>query len=591
MSVDYTWDLSIFYQGFDDPAIEKDLNSIKELIAKGNELLLAGEDQLSTLEKIVDVYESIATLSENLSCFANLTLAADASNEQAAQLMDRLMQLSVEVELLNSAYIRYLDSVNDLNALISSSEKLRKVDFSLLRSKEKAAHLIPKDIEPWMLRMSLTGAEAFSQLRDRLDATLMVDYKCQQLPLSAVRAKAYDPDADVRKSAYEAEIDAYKKIEIPMAACLNSIKGEAQTRCEIMKYDSVLSMTLAQSNMDQETLDAMLKAIDEALPKFRAYLRKKGELLGHKDGIPFYDLFAPVAAKGYKPRKYTVEQARAKLLTEMGKFSPDMAVFIDNAFENRWIDMFPRAGKGGGAFCSTAHAHRQSRVLTNFAGSFSDVSTLAHELGHAWHDRQMVDLPFMMIDTPMPLAETASIFNETLLAHSARSQANDLEAFTLLEGELMENTQTIVDIYSRFLFESAVIDGRKDHALSVTELKNAMLDAQDKTYGDGLAKDVRHPYMWACKCHYYFAGLDFYNFPYAFGMLFGKGMFALYKQKGAAFVPEYNKLLSLCGSAKVADVAARVGIDVHSVDFWRASLKVVTDDADEFIRLADHIQR
>lgn len=226
-------------------------------------------------------------------------------------------------------------------------------------------------------------------------------------------------------------------------------------------------------------------------------------------------------------------------------------------------------------------------MLTNFTGSFSDVSTIAHELGHAWHNECMKGLPFALCDAPMPLAETASIFNETMLAHVVRESATPDELFTYIEGDLMECTQVIVDIYSRYLFESAVIEGRKTHTLSVNELKSLMLKAQDDSYGDGLDPQVRHPYMWACKSHYYSPGLAFYNFPYAFGQLFGKGVFAQYLEKGEAFVPTYNQLLRSCGSGMVADVAASVGIDVRSVDFWRKSLKVITDEIDQFIALAD----
>ncbi len=585
--MDWTWDLTVLYRDFDDPQIERDFNELSRLCAQARDFLQG--DPQTALENASDAMEELSRLSSALGSFASLTLAADANNERAQQLMDRLMIFSVQLSLLSSALVRYIGHVENLEELIAGSEKLQKIDFFLRRSKEKAKHLMDGAIEEWMLKMSLTGGSAFSNLRDKLDATVTVDYKGEQLPLSAVRSKAYDPDPAVRKAAYEAELAAYPKIEIPMAACLNGIKGEALTMIEATHFDSVLDQTLAQSNMDRATLDAMLSAIREALPAFRRYLRKKGEILGHKNGLPFYDLFAPIAPEGYTPKKYTIEEARQKLIDEMGKFTPDMAAFIDQAFENRWIDVYPRDGKGGGAFCAELHALDQSRVLTNFAGSFSDVSTLAHELGHAWHNRCMAGLPYSMIDAPMPLAETASIFNETLLANAAMAQADKKERFSLLEGSLMEVTQVIVDIYSRFLFESAVIEKRKERTLSVSELKELMLDAQDKSYGDGLDPALRHPYMWACKSHYYIPGLSFYNFPYAFGQLFGAGVYAQYRQEGASFVPKYNRLLRSCGSGWVADVAKSVGIDVRSVDFWRESLRVYEREIDEFIALADEL--
>lgn len=585
--MDWTWDLSVLYRGFDDPKIEQDFSALSALCEKCRGLLTG--DPLTALESMTDAMEEISHLSSTLGSFASLTLATDATNEAAQQLMDRLMVFSVQLSMLSSAYTRYIGSLEDLEALIQKSEKLQSVAYSLRRAKEDAEHLLDPAIEEWMLKMSLTGGDAFSTLRDKLDATLMVDYRGEQIPLAAARAKAYDPDPAVRKDAYEAELASYAKIEIPMAACLNGIKGENLTMIEGEHFDSILSQTLFNSAMDHETLNAMLEAIRESLPTFRKYLRKKGEILGHKDGLPFYDLFAPLSPKGFTPKKYTIEEAREKLICEMSKFSPDMGKFIDEAFENRWIDVYPREGKSGGAFCADIHHLDISRVLTNFAGSFSDVSTLAHELGHAWHNRCMKGLPDAMTGAPMPLAETASIFNETLLANAAMAQADKAERFTLLEGNLMETAQTIVDIYSRFLFESEVIERRKDHTLSVNELKSIMLDAQEQSYGDGLDKEIRHPYMWACKSHYYSAGLAFYNFPYAFGQLFGAGVYAQYKEKGASFVPKYNQLLRICGSAPVREVAASVGIDVGSVDFWRSSLRIYERQIEEFLRLADEL--
>lgn len=585
--MNWTWDLSILYQDFNDPAINADYAQLQKTVENARGMMQ--DDPKTALENMSDALEEIRLLSGRLSSFASLTLATDASNEPAQQLMDKMMNYFVQISLLESSFERYVGGIENLDALIQQSPKLQKTRFVLERAKESAQHLMDPAIEEWMLKMSLTGGDAFSTLRDKLDATLMVVYHGEQIPLAAARAMAYDPDPQVRKAAYEAELASYAKIEIPMAACLNGIKGEGLTMIQAQHYDSILDQTLFNSNMDRATLDAMLTAMKEALPAFRKYLRKKGEILGHRNGLPFYDLFAPIAPKGYTPKTYTIEEAREKLIFEMSKFSEDMGQFINEAFENRWIDVFPREGKGGGAFCAEVAGIDQSRVLTNFAGSFSDVSTLAHELGHAWHNRCMYGLPLSMTNAPMPLAETASIFNETLLANAAMAQADKKEKLSLLEGNLMEATQTIVDIMSRYLFETEVIQRRKDHTLSVNELKEIMLDAQNQTYGDGLDPDLRHPYMWACKSHYYISGMAFYNFPYAFGQLFGAGVYAQYVEQGADFVPKYNQLLRSCGSGMISDVAASVGIDVRSVDFWRTSLKVYEQQIEEFIALADEL--
>lgn len=583
MNAKGTWDLSFLYTGFDDPRLQADVEAIPAMAAELRAILASDADDLGKLERLVDAQEALSARMDRLS-YISLTLAVDASNADAAQYDDRLSMLFNDVRMAGSAVTRYIGGLENLDELIAKSEKLRAVAFALREEVENAQHTLPEAIEPWMLKMRLSGGGAFSQLRDKLDSTHMVSYRGQELPLAAVRGMAYDPDPAVRKEAYEAEIAAYKKIELPMSYCLNSVKMEARTMAEARGYASVLDMTLSQSRMDRRTLDAMLAAMKAYLPHFRRYLRAKGKLLGHDNGLPFYDLFAPV---GRAARTYTIDEARQTLVRELGRFNPEMGKFIDNAFEQDWIDLYPREGKTGGAFCAGAHFADRSMVMTNFQGSFSDVSTIAHELGHAWHNRCLAGLPYLMIDEPMPLAETASIFNETMLAHQVLSTATEAEQLTLLDASLTESTQTIVDIFSRYLFESEVVETRADHAMTVDELKDAMLRAQDATYGDGLDPAVRHPYMWACKSHYYSSGLNFYNFPYAFGELFGKGVFAQYLTEGGAFVPKYNQLLRSCGSAPVAEVAASVGIDVRSEAFWRASLEVIKEEIDRFCALAE----
>ncbi len=579
-----TWDLSFLYKGFEDEAFLADLARLPEAIAEQKAILEAELPVQEKLEKLMDADEALSCLMDRLFNFCGLTLATDASNGTAQQYEDKLSVIANDASLVGSAITRFVGSIDNLEEIIAASEKLQAVAFVLREMKQSAIHTIPAEIEPWMLQMRLSGGSAFSQLRDKLDSTHTVEYRGQSLPLPAVRGMAYDGDASVRKDAYEAEIASYKKMELPMSYCLNSIKMEARTMAKAKGFSSVLDMTLDQNRMDRETLDAMIGAIKEYLPHFHRYLRAKAKYLGHADGLPFYDLFAPV---GKASKAYTIEEAREVLLREMGKFTPAMAEFMDNAFEQRWIDVYPKEGKGGGAFCAGAHEYDRSLILTNYQGSFSDISTLAHELGHAWHNRCMAGLPYCLTGTPMPLAETASIFNETILAHQVLKTATEEEQFTLLESSLMEVTQTCVDILSRYLFETEVIETRADHAMTVDELKDCMLRAQDATYGDGLDKNVRHPYMWACKSHYYSSGLNFYNFPYAFGELFGKGVFAQYLKEGDAFVPKYNQLLRSCGSGTITEVAASVGIDVRSADFWRASLEVVKQEIDTFCALCE----
>lgn len=579
------WDLTVFYKDFDDPEFKDDLARLpKEIDAFTTAIAAPAEDEVEKLVSLVHQEEALSNLFERLSLMIELTLSVDANNKAANAAMAPLMRAVMGSSLASNAFSRYLASLENLDAIINADDELKARAFALREAAEDAKHQLPEALEKPVLKMQLSGGEAFSQLRDKLDATLLVDYDGKQIPLSAVRALAYDGDADTRRRAYEAELASYKKIELPMSFCLNNLKAEGETIAALKGYKGVLDMALAHSRMDEKTLEAMWTAIREALPELREYFKAKGRLLGHENGLPFYDLFAPV---GQSTRTYTVEEARALLLDLFGKFCPEMGEMMRTAFDEGWIDMYPREGKSGGAFCSGYYAKNISRVMTNFAGSASDVSTLAHELGHAFNNRMLHHKPLMMTETPMPLAETASTFNETLLIAQLLKSATPEEELTLLDSCLTEQTQTMVDIYSRFLFEQKVVAAQADHALDVDELKETMLWAQEQSYGDGLDPEYRHPYMWACKSHYYSTGVHFYNFPYAFGGLFARGLYARYEKEGEAFVPVYCDLLSRFGSDTIANVTASVGIDVTTPDFWREAVESVLVQVRRFVELAD----
>ena len=579
------WDLTVFYKDFDDPEFKDDLARLpKEIDAFTAAIAAPAEDEVRKLVSLVHQEEALSCLFERLSMMIELNFAVDANNKPANAALAPLMRANMDSSLAANAFSRYLASLENLDAIIDADDELKARAFALREAAENAKHQLPEALEKPVLKMQLSGGEAFSHLRDKLDATLLVDYDGKQIPLSAVRALAYDGDADTRRRAYEAELASYKKIELPMSFCLNNIKAEGETMAALKGYKGVLDMALAHSRMDEKTLEAMWTAIREALPEVREYFKAKGRLLGHENGLPFYDLFAPV---GQSTRTYTVEEARALLLDLFGKFCPEMGEMMRTAFDEGWIDMFPREGKSGGAFCSGYYAKNISRVMTNFAGSASDVSTLAHELGHAFNNRMLHHKPIMMTETPMPLAETASTFNETLLISQLLKTATPEEELTLLDSCLTEQTQTMVDIYSRFLFEQKVVAAQADHALDVDELKETMLWAQEQSYGDGLDPKYRHPYMWACKSHYYSTGVHFYNFPYAFGGLFARGLYARYEKEGEAFVPVYCDLLSRFGSDTIANVTASVGIDVTTPDFWREAVESVLVQVRRFVELAD----
>lgn len=586
------WSLNELYTSFDSKEYINDLEKfddmINRLLAWANEKLLSSENPVVKMEEYVRQSIEISTIFTKLRAYANLTTSVDAKNEVALQYMDRLSVKLSELTKPNVMFQSFLKDIGDLDGLVESSELLKEHRFYLNSIREQAQYMLSEKEEILISKMSNSGSTAWSNLQDMVSSTLLVDITLdgekKQLPLPVVRNLAYDKDPGIRLIAYEAEQIAYKKIEEASAAALNGIKGEVITITQMRGFKSPLDEVLVKSRMDEETLNAMLTAMREFLPVFHRYYRKKAEILGYKNGLPFYEMFAPV---GEVNRTFTYEEAIEYIVDNFRTFSDRLADFAKNAYEKNWLDVEPRDGKRGGAFCANLHPIKESRIMANFNGSFSNMTTLAHELGHGYHGLNLLDESILNSRYPMPIAETASIFCETIVVNAALKEASEEEAFGILESSISDAGQVIVDILSRFLFESELFERRKSHTLSVNELKEIMLNAQKEAYGNGLDHNILHPYMWACKPHYYSAGLNFYNFPYAFGLLFSKGLYAEYLKRGDEFVKEYDDLLTATGQNNIRDVALRMGVDVHNPEFFRSSLRLIEKDIDRFIELAD----
>jgi oligoendopeptidase F len=452
--------------------------------------------------------------------------------------------------------------------------------FPLTRAELRASHQMTAEQEDLLADLQLTGSTAWSRLYRDLTARITAPVNGEVLPMSAVRALAYNADGDVRRAAYEAELAAWEANAVPIVAALNAIKGEAAEVNHRRGWSDDLDPALAANNVDRETLDAMQRAVVASFPDFRRYLRTKAQLLGRDGGLPFYDLFAPVVgARSDRPW----EEATADVQAAFGSYSDRLEGLASRAVEERWIDAEPRDGKGSGAFCMGLQGDR-SLVLLNYDGSFRSVQTLAHELGHAYHNVNLADRTPLQRQTPMALAETASIFCETIMIERGLAAAAPSERLALLEGDLQATCQVVVDIHSRFLFEQSFCVARARRTLSVAETCELMLAAQDQTYGEGLDPALRHPYMWAAKPHYY--GTAFYNWPYTFGLLFGIGLYARYREDEERFRASYDDLLSSTGLGEAAELGARFGIDVRDEAFWTASLDVIRRRIDEFVELA-----
>lgn len=589
--MDLNWSLKEIYSSFNSDEFTGDVIKLSETIEDINkwvtEIVNNNENVLEKLEEYIIRFSGFTVLTNKLESFVNLSISVDTKNKDGLKYSDIIEGKLTQIVEASTKIEKWISKIDDIDSIIIQSELLKKHEFVLKSIVKQSKYLLSDREENIIATMQNTGSNAFSKLKDTLISTLKVDIEedgeVKALPLTVVLNMAYDKSSEVRKKAYDAEIESYKKVEEGVAAALNGIKGEVITVSEFRGYKSPLEKTLIESRMDEESLNAMISAMKESLPMFRKYLKRKGEILGHKNGLPFYDLYAPISDVDMK---FTYENGTKFVEKQFRTFSDNLGDFAAKAIDNNWIDVIPKEGKVGGAFCENLHFIGESRFLLNYGDNFSDVITLAHELGHGFHGECLNNETTLNSDYPMPIAETASTFCETIIKKAAVKEATKEEALAILEAEISDCTQVIVDIYSRFLFEKSLFEARKECAVGVEEIKELMLNAQREAYGDGLDPNFLHPYMWAWKPHYYETSCNYYNFPYAFGLLFAKGLYAKYLEQGETFPADYEKLLSITGKNKIEDVTKVMGIDIHNKEFWVKSLKTIEEDIEKFIALS-----
>ncbi len=575
------WSLTELYTDYDDPRFAADTEELERLIALADEQsrALTGEPKKNLLA-MLDTEEKVTELVGKLMLYVSLRQSACTTDEKASSLMDQLSGKLSRLAAPQTRMDKYIAAQEDLEELIASDPMLTDYTFLLRNIKEDAKYLLDAKCEEIISLYENSGSDAWGNLQSYLTSTVPVDYRGKTITLSDVRNLAYDRDPQVRKDAFHAELACYERIKDAVAFSLNSIKLEVLNRCRLKGYESPLAETLHISRVSAATLDALLTAIREYLPRLQAFYRYKAGLLGHEGGLPWYDLFAPLSADG---KKFTKEEARDYLIERFSGFDGELTEMVRTAFDEGWIDFYPRNGKVGGAFCAEAFPIRASRILTNFAGSFDDVVTLAHELGHAFHNLNLYDNRPLNRDYSMPVAETASTFNEVLVMNNAIRRAGDPEQRrSLIHEQLSGDLQIICDIYSRYRFETAVFENRDESFLFPQQLCDMMLEAQKEGYGDGLDWAEPHTYMWLCKSHYYSGGISFYNWPYAFGGMLARGLYARYEEEGPDFVPKYKSFLKATAVMTAEDAGKVAGIDLTDADFWRAGLEGLAKEVEEF---------
>lgn len=593
------WDMSSVYPDLNSPEFQADFERLTGMIRGLDEYFAGPVEQAGPDAPAAELAQVAGELVQRLNEAMQLTYtmrsyltgftAVDSFNTDARRIESRFDTETVKLSDLSTRFRTWAGQVADkLPEILRLNETARAHAFALQEAAERSRYLMSPAEESLAAELSLSGGDAWHKLQGTVTSQLTVDFELdgevKKMSMPALINLRTHPDESVRRRGYEAENAAWETVKEPLAAAMNGIKGEAITLNKRRGRPDALHSSLEMARIDRETLDAMIGAMVDSLPAFRRYFRAKARRLG-KEKLAWWDLFAPV---GKADRVYTWDETRAFILENFEAFSPELSNFARGAFDKNWIDAEPRPGKRGGAFCMGVPGVKESRILANFDGSLDQVSTIAHELGHAFHNYCIYRAGKTMLQSrnPMTLAETASIMNETIVQHAALANAASVEEeLGILETGLIGDSQVIVDIYSRFLFEQEVFNRRAKAELSADELCEIMAWAQKESYGDGLDENFLQPWMWTWKPHYYFPDLSFYNYPYAFGLLFGVGLYAIYQQRGAEFVPDYMNLLASTGEDTAANLAERFGINIRQKDFWAASLKVIESRIDRYVEL------
>ncbi len=541
------------------------------------------DDLVATFDGVLAATNDVLERFARLEAFAYGHVSTDSSDEAAQALLSRMVAREARITVLRTRLDAWLGTL-DLDALVAASGAAAEHAWPLRKAARRSAHQMSEPEESLAAELGVTGSSAWGRLYEDVSAGITAtvrhpDGRAETLPIFAVRGMATHRDPAVRRVAFRAELAAWDANAVPIAAALNAIKGETLALGRRRGWDDPLEPVLEASAVERAAFDAMQRAVDASLPDFRRYLAAKARLLG-KERCAFWDLFAPV---GDAPTR-SWSDATAEVERAFVGYGDELAGLARVALGESWVDAGPREGKVGGGFCMHV-GDGASRILMNFDGSIDSVHTLAHELGHAYHNRALRPRTPLQRSTPMALAETASIFCETILTDRALEAATGAERLALLEADLQGACQVVVDIRSRFLFESRLFVRRRESTVPASGLSALMREAQVEAYGDGLDPAELHPLMWAAKPHYY--GSTFYNWPYTFGLLFGLGLYARWRDDAARFRTAYADMLSSTGTETASQLAARFGIDVGDEAFWTASLDVVRRRIDDFCAAVD----
>ncbi|MFT4037925.1 MAG: M3 family metallopeptidase [Thermomicrobiales bacterium] len=589
------WDLDILFPGPDSPEIRTAMAEVQAQAGAVAALLDAAEAGPLTppaLGELIDAYNALLELAGRVEGFLYCLVSVDVTDEAASAASSEWETAKAELGIIAPRFTALIGGA-DLAALATGDAIVADHLPTLQRIQSQAQRLMPPGEEELAAQLAAAGAAAWSGLRDNLGGraivSLEIDGEVQEMPLSEAGNFAYNPDRGLRRRADEAIAAAWAELDVPLAAAINAVKHQQRVLSLRRGWDDPLDAALAQNAIDRATLDAMQAAIREAAPDYQRYLRAKAKLLGLEQ-LAGYDMDAPVG----DPPPWPWERAQAFVLETFAEEHPPLAALAERAFRERWIDAETRPNKDAGGY-SAGVGGEATRIFMNYLPVYDAMSTLAHELGHSYHSAVTAergrtrlqnppeDLPAPLI-FPMTLAETASTFCELLAQRAARAGASGAQALSVLDAGLVSFSSTVFDVHARFLVEQHLFAQRAEREVSASELTEMTRAAWQEVLGDAVDPATVAAHRWT-KPHFFIDDIWYYNFPYAFGILFAAGLLAVKDREPAGFYDRLDALLADSGMRTAPDLARDFGIDLHDVEFWRGSFTGYRADVAEFERL------
>lgn len=585
------WDLeSIFAGGSSSESLQQELQQISIKMKEFHQLVDAftpnAENQVEALTEILAVHEEIQKSFTECGSFIEALNSANIHDQQAklltGQLYSNLPAFQLATTILNKKFASY--SEEDWQNLMTH---FSQIAFRLSEMRRDGQELLDEQSENIINTLALDGQSAWSQHYDTIVASIQIPFNGEMLSAGqAFNTMMSSQDKAVRQELFEKWEKAWSEKADIFADTLNHLDGFRLNNYKLHGVDDFLKQPLEYNRLDKETLDMMWGTIQKNKQPIIDFLTRKAQLFG-KDKMDWQDQDAPIVLGDFEERRYTFDQAADFIVENFKKFSPKMSEFAQMAFDKAWIEAEDRPGKRPGGYCTSLPKSQESRIFMTYGESVNEVSTLAHELGHAFHSHVMWDLPTLNQDYAMNVAETASTFAELIVADATLKEAKtDEEKINLLDVKLQNAIAMFMNIHARFIFESNFYAARQKGLVATDEITRLMVEAQKEAYINGLGS--YHPHFWAAKLHFFIDEVPFYNFPYTFGYLFSLGIYAKASQHTDGFEDQYIALLRDTASMTTEELAKKhLDTDLHQATFWQAGIDMVLKDIATFMELTE----